>query len=783
MDIGDPPPWSELLQRELRPTPERLGNALRLTLFGLLTVTIGETFRLPNVLLFAYIGFVVFSSDAGSTTTASLAGAAAVAVATVLLILLFMVSLSQPALRLPLMAAFTFGTGFITKAAKLGHGLQIFGMWTVYNIPQGDSLRQGALAQTYVSGNTTSNTLPNLLFMSPEESLVHTELWTAFQMMLAVALLYAYNRLLGRDPARILRADQAARLEAAAQVCDGTPGAGAKLAKLARQGMAKALKLQAAAETWHRGSPRHDDAARLIAAVDRLCLLVLAWRRVATEPPGVTLTHAARTCHAAAGALRRNTAYKQEPVPTDGSGHSHGDGKPPPAVAPLAADLAHALAEIRGILSDAPREKSGKDKNGKDKKQQKGAGGMFLSDAWSNPAYVQFGLKLTLCAAIAYGAEMLTDWSGIGTCLITVFIVSFESVGETGHKAVMRISGCLLGAMLGWTTILLLMPVLTTLGDFLLAMAGPLFLAAWIKSGSERSNYVGQQIAIAFFACVISGYGPTIEMSEARDRIIGILLGDVTVFVVFTTIWPVSIAVGVRKDLGQAFERLADLVAPSSATSGPETKAPDAGKLRQAFDQAIAGSQASLVNDHYEPGWTRPDRSDLNREHRLIGTSSLASLQVLVLPISMITALPQDTQGATARYQAAMADWFHGCARWMQDGTDGGTLLATLPRPPGVPGTGLQEGAATAPPETAGVTWCGFLHDAAAAMIRHLARPRRWSQSLQAIKREGCLLLPLLAVVLCGCNDARPGPRLAGRRLADHRFRTRRTAKNRAGPV
>jgi len=707
VDIGDPPPISDLLQRELRPTPGRLGNALRLTLFGLLTVVIGEMFRLEDILLFAYTGFIVFSTDAGSTTTASVAGAAAVAAATVLILLIFMVSLSQPALRLPLMAALTFATGFITKAAKLGHALQIFGMWTVYNIPQGDELRQGALAQTYVSGNTTSNTLPNLLFMSPEESLVHTELWTAFQLLLAVALLYGYNRLLGRDPAQMLRADQAARLEAVAQVCEARPGAGPKLAKLARQGTAKALKLQGAAKTWHRGSPRHDDAARLIAEVDRLSLLVLAWRRVATEPPGATLAHAARTCRAAAKALRTNTAYKEEPDPIDGGGHDH--GKALPAVAPLAADLADVLAEIRRILSVGPHGKAKKNK----KQGEKGAGGMFVPDAWTNPAYVHFALKLTFCAAIAYGTERLMDWSGIGTCLITIFIVSFESTGETVHKALMRITGCLVGATLGWGTILLLMPVLTTLGDFLLAMTGPLFLAAWIKSGGARSNYIGQQIAIAYFSCVLSGYGPTIELTGGRDRIIGILLGDVTVFVVFTAIWPASIASSVRKNLGQALERLADLVAPAR-----DAKAPDYEKLRQAFDKAIAGSQASLVDDLYEPGWTRPDRSDPNREHRLIDAASVASVQALVLPASMIVALREDTQDVTIDFQAAMANWFHGCARWMQDGTGGGTLLASLPRPPDLAGTEPHGKAVAA--LSARAAWCGLLHDDAVAMIKAL---------------------------------------------------------------
>lgn len=706
VDIGDPPPISGLLRRELRPTPGRLGNALRLTLFGLLTVAIGEMFRLEDILLFAYTGFIVFSTDAGSTTTTSVAGAAAVAAATVLILLIFMVSLSQPALRLPLMAALTFATGFITKAAKLGHALQIFGMWTVYNIPQGDELRQGALSQTYVSGNTTSNTLPNLLFMSPEESLVHTELWTAFQLLLAVALLYGYNRLLGRDPAQMLRADQASRLEAAAQVSDGYPGAGPKLAKLARQGTAKALKLQGAAKTWHRGSPRHDDAARLITEVDRLCLLVLAWRRVATESPGATLAHAARTCRAAAEALRTNKAYKERPDPADGDGHGH--GKAPAAVAPLVAGLTDVLAEIRHLLSAGSHNKTKKTK-----RQGKEAGGLFVPDAWTNPAYIHFALKLTLCAAIAYGAERLTDWSGIGTCLITIFIVSFESTGETVHKALMRIAGCLVGATLGWGTILLLMPVLTTLGDFLLAMAGPLFLAAWIKSGGARSSYIGQQIAIAYFSCVLSGYGPTIELTGGRDRIVGILLGDITVFVVFTTIWPASIASSVRKNLGQALECLADLLAPAR-----DGKAPDHEKLREAFDKAIAGSQASLADDLYEPGWTRPDRSDPDRGHRLIGTASVASVQALVLPALMIAALPEDTQDATAGYQAAMVDWFRGCARWMQDGTGGGALLAALPRPPGLAGTELHGKAAAA--LSARAAWCGMLHDDAVAMIKEL---------------------------------------------------------------
>ncbi len=717
VDVGDPPAMLALLSREMRPTPGRLGNTLRLTLFVLATVAIGEMFRLPDILLFAYTGVIVFNTDAGSTTTSSLAGAAAVVASTVLIILVFMVSLSQPALRLPLMAVLTFATGFVTKAAKLGHALQILGMWTVYNIPAADNLRAGALEQTYVSGNTTSNTLPNILFMSPEESLVHTVLWNTFELVMAVVLLYLYNQVLGRDPAQILRAGLAGRLDAAARVCDGDRDAAPKLAKLARQGTAKPLKLQSAAKMWHRGSPRHEDAEKLIAEVDRLGLLVLAWHRVATEPPGATLAHAAKTCRAAARALRKNTAFQEQPSDA-APGCGSGDSKPPPAVLPLGAELADVLGEIRRILGNEPAEKQSKPK------AKKESGGFFVADAWTNPDYVHFALKLTLCAAISYGVESLTGWSGIGTCLITVFVVSFESTGETVHKALLRICGCLIGATLGICTILLLMPFLDSLGDFLLAMAGPMLLASWVKCGSARSNYAGQQIAIAYFACVLSGYGPTTSMDGGRDRVIGILLGIITVYAVFTTIWPVSIASDVRKNLGQALKSLADLLV-STRPSDKQDHAPDAGKLRQGFDKAIAGAQANLVNDHYETTRMRPDRRDPDREHRLIDAGSVASVQALVLPVSMIVSLDQvdgakamPKQNATEGYEAAMADWLRGCAHWMQSGAGGSALLATLPKPPGRKRTGPQ-----AEPEaqtTAHAAWFGILHDDAISMISEL---------------------------------------------------------------
>ena len=719
VDVGDPPGVLTLLAREMKPTPGRAGNTLRLTLFTLMTVAIGETFRLPDILIFAYAGFIVSGNDAGAMTLTSVAGIGAIVAATGAAILVFMVSLSQPALRLPLMAMLAFASGFVTKGTKLGHPLQLFGLWLVYNLPQGDQLIQGAAQQTYVSGNFTSDTLPNIRFMSPTESLVRTSLWTAFEMALAVTLLFLFNKIAGRDPARILRDELADRLEGAARVCKGCPHAAVQLAGLTRQGTAKMLKLLASAGNWHPGSPNRDNAKALIVEIDRLCLVLLAWRRLSKDGPADALERVARTCRAAEQALRAGIAVTAgagaEPPPSpDGP-----VGRMPDVAVPLVSELSSVLTKILNILSGKAGEKTTTRSD-----ESTPTGGLLMPDVWINPEYARYGIKLTIAAMFCYLMERLTNWSGIGTCLITVFVVSLDTTGQSVHKAMLRASGCLIGGALGISTILLLMPSMTTLADLLLVMTGPLLLASWIKSGSERSNYAGQQIAIAFYACILWGYGPTLDMEGARDRIVGILVDDFTVYMVFTTVWPVSVAVIVRKNLCQAFDLLGKLMDVHKHPDN-QWRIAEGTKLREDFDKAIAATQAVLVNDPYEATRMRPDRRDPNRGRRLIDAGSIASLQAMVLPVSMIlahrppepvrAAIPQPARESSRAYQEAMSAWFHACARWMETGTGGGELLAALPPPPDFSHAIVGGEAATH--LSARAAWFGVLHDDAVAMI------------------------------------------------------------------
>jgi multidrug resistance protein MdtO len=68
------------------------------------------------------------------------------------------------------------------------------------------------------------------------------------------------------------------------------------------------------------------------------------------------------------------------------------------------------------------------------------------------------------------------------------------------------------------------------------------------------------QAAFAFFLGVLQGYGPSTDLTVLRDRVVGILLGNFLMSLVFSVFWPVSAADGARASLVKALRALAPLL-------------------------------------------------------------------------------------------------------------------------------------------------------------------------------------------------------------------------------
>jgi multidrug resistance protein MdtO len=200
VDEGDARDLVALLRRELRPTPGRLGDSVRIVVVVLAVVAISETFRIPDIALSAYIVLFLSGREAASTVRTALAAGIAVVLGIFATIAVFMLSLSEPALRIPLMAVITFAAMFLSRASPLGPVFFVAGFIVAYGLTLGDEVL-GLALQPATAGNAPQFELPEIAFVPPEEALVRFLLWLSLAVALPIALLIRANLLTGRDPA------------------------------------------------------------------------------------------------------------------------------------------------------------------------------------------------------------------------------------------------------------------------------------------------------------------------------------------------------------------------------------------------------------------------------------------------------------------------------------------------------------------------------------------------------------------------------------------------------
>jgi multidrug resistance protein MdtO len=507
----------------LRPFPGRLEFSSRLALACALTTLVVEIYQTPDPALTAYVAFFVMKRDRMESVIVSIVLSILISVLVGILVLLAMMVLDQQLWRVISITVASFGLLFLTSAGKLKPLGAIIALIIGYALDLLSDAQVGELA--------TRGYLYAWLFVT-----------------IPAAVSIVLNLLIGPPPRRLLEQALAHRLTLAALLMrDGDEKVCEAFQETLSEGVTEL-------ETWlkmaaiEKSSPPADIAA-LSQATDSITPILLlvgfADRTQSVNMPPPLRGQIADTLDEIAAILRAG-AY-----PVDVA-IEYSEEDLPPVTATLLADMKEALRRFtERPLPELPVVVPAKT-------------GFFLPDAFTNPDHVYYALKTTAAAMFCYSTYLLLDWPGIHTCFITCYIVSLGTTAETIEKLTLRIAGALIGAGAGLAAIVFLLPHLTSIGSLLIVVFVGSVVSAWVAAGSPRISYVGYQMVFAFFLCVIQGPSPAFDLTIARDRVIGIMFGNVVAYLIFANIRPVSVVRGIDTALVSLLRRLADL---TNATS------------------------------------------------------------------------------------------------------------------------------------------------------------------------------------------------------------------------
>ncbi|MFH3481246.1 FUSC family protein [Xanthobacter variabilis] len=554
-------PWRGVARqawRDLQPFPGRFALTWRVALLCAIVAGIAMVYKVPEAAIGCYL-VIFLARPSGAECVGQAIGLIGLASVVVLAMApVIQLTADFPLLRIVVIALTSFGFVYLGAASQLGETGSIIALVIGFVLTLVDQLPVGEVATR------------GLLY--------------AWQMaVMPMVAMIAFYLVLGSSPHRLLRELVARRLAAAAEALERREPE--RLDDELTEGLADGDQQVMLARLFHTAPAAR--VAWLAGAAASSYRLLLAVAALPADLAAEARAGLAESCRAAAAAISagRRPAAADEPEAVDA------DASPAGTARRLLAGFSQPNGGTDAVAAKPP----------------------FLApDAFTNPDYQRYALKTTAAAISCYIIYSLINWQGIHTAMITCYVAALGTTGETVHKLALRICGCLVGAGLGFASILFVIPHLSSVGGLMALVFAGVLVGAWVSTGNERISYAGVQVGLAFLLTILSGFAPSLDMDSGRDRVVGILLGNLVVYVIFTGIWPKSAVVDAREHLAQALRGLSRLAAMPPAARRIATN--DAALVETEVDKAF--SQLRLLP--FEPRSERPSAAQQIRMRGLV---------------------------------------------------------------------------------------------------------------------------------------------------------------------
>jgi multidrug resistance protein MdtO len=513
-------PWSwigEFLKEELAPRPGRAALAARMTITATLIMILTMTFRIPYGAYGAIYAFNISRESPEVTVNA----VKTIIVAFVLSVLYILIGarffLQEPDLRLIWVIATLFVLFYALSAAANYTAAARFGYLLVITIPLWDSQisTEDKVEQTLWAFGAIS--LASLITVAIE--LIYAE-WKTRDVILQPIV------------ERLADVEELLSFYAA-----GSPPDEKTKKQITRLVLVGNSALRRTLQRSPYSPQYREQIGALIALVGRLMDIAANLIQLDIEIPEHERTRV-RTLAANIGKIRSDLVAGGIPQPDLASASESLQAFP-------------LLGEMETAVSQIPEMFAGSrslDASAPSHPGRSSTLSLFKADALTNPEHIKFALKGCLAASICYLIYNGKAWPGISTALTTCLLTALTTIGSSRQKQVLRIGGAIVGGViLGIGSEVFILPSLDSIAGFTLVFIVATVIAAWFATSSPRLSYFGVQIAVAFYLINLSEFKVQTSLIPARDRVIGILLGLVSMWLVFDQLWGASAAVEMRK--------------------------------------------------------------------------------------------------------------------------------------------------------------------------------------------------------------------------------------------
>jgi multidrug resistance protein MdtO len=522
--VPRPSTWlREFLKHELAPYPGRAVTVARMVLAATLVMIVCNTFRIP----YAFLGGIyalLISRESPRATLSSAATVlllAATGVAYVLVSVQFVVSV--PLLHFlwiigSLFLAFYALTVLTNYGGFVGFALVISIAISIWD--------------RHVSAETNVEDTLDLLLVA------------LIAVVVTSVVELTFRRVRPGDDIVAPVADRLAAIHSVL-ICysEGRPVDQAAEEKIIRLGMLGTSTLRRALLRSDYSPQYRTEMSGVVGLVGRLVDITTALTQLTVEPSGFDQGHL-QSLAATVASIRADLVNRRVPVAIKVNTEDE------PHRVPLLREMENTIALIpQAFAGSQSIDEYHIDENQAPSEEKSGLR-LFATDAFTNPEHLRFALKGCFAVSACYVIYNAIDWPGMAIpVMLTCFLTAVSTIGTSRQRQVLRFAGFVVGGLvIGMSSQVFILPYLDSITAFTVFFVLVTALAAWFMTSSPRLSFFGLQLGAVFYVININQkFARETSLTVARDRVAGVFLGLLMMWLIFDQLWSAPASVAMRK--------------------------------------------------------------------------------------------------------------------------------------------------------------------------------------------------------------------------------------------